>query len=422
MNIEIINTGTELMLGSTLNTHHQWLARELFQAGYLVTRQLTVADDGPSIQEAAREALGRADLILITGGLGPTSDDLTRELIAALLGKKLALDESILDRISSFYQDRQRALPPSTRVQAMVPEGARVLTNHYGTAPGLAMECQPNPYRKDGRASLLILLPGPPRELHPMFQEQVLPWVKQKFVLNQPFFARILRTTGLGESSIEEKIGPVLTGLVSEGLELGYCARIGQVDLRLIGRGVRAQEVVGEAEAIIRRELGDAIYGVGEVLLESEVVRMLTEKRQTLSLAESCTGGLIAHRITNVPGASQVLLAGFVTYSNTAKTQFLGVPDEIIRAHGAVSEAVARAMAEGARQHAGSDFALAVTGIAGPAGGSAAKPVGTVFIALASRDETRIVRQFNPLDRESFKLMVSQQALNMLRKKILEPV
>jgi nicotinamide-nucleotide amidase len=419
LNIEIINTGTELMVGSSLNTHHQWMARELYQAGYLVTRQTTVADHGPSIQAAAREALGRADLILITGGLGPTSDDLTRELIAALLGKKLSLDNSVLERIAVFFRERKREVPPSTRVQALVPEGALVLANACGTAPGLAMECHPNPCRTDGLPALLIMLPGPSRELQPMFREQVLPLVKRKYALDQPISACVLRTTGLGESVIEERIGPVLAPLVPKGLELGYCAQIGQVDLRLIGRGARAQEVVREAETIIRQELGQAIYGMGETLLESEVVRLLTEGGQTLSVAESCTGGLVSHRITNVPGASKVLLAGFVTYSNEAKEKLLGVRGELIRDHGAVSDAVARAMAEGALRRTGSNYAVAVTGIAGPSGGSEAKPVGTVYIGLAASDETRVVRQFNPIDREAFKRVTSQQTLDLLRRKIL---
>jgi nicotinamide-nucleotide amidase len=416
LNIEIINTGTELMLGGVLNTHHQWLAQQLYLAGYVVSRQTSVPDDGRAIQDAIRDALGRADLVLTTGGLGPTSDDLTRDLIAALLGKKLSYDAEVLKHIEHFYTDRKREIPVTTRVQAAVPEGARVLANAHGTAPGLAMEVDPNPFRPGAGASLLVLLPGPRRELKPMFREQVLPLIQMRFPLEQPFAARILRTTGLGESAIEERISPRLRLLVEQGLELGYCAQVGQVDLRLVARGDRAGTLVSEGECILRDELGPAIFGEDEATLEAIVVQRLTALNQTLALAESCTGGLIAHRITNVPGASRVLLAGLVTYSNEAKQTLLGVQTDTLAQHGAVSEAVAREMAVGALVRSGSDIALAVTGIAGPGGGSPTKPVGTVFIGLATHQTTEVIRQFNPVDRETFKFATSQQALNLLRR------
>jgi nicotinamide-nucleotide amidase len=416
LNIEIINTGTELMLGGVLNTHHQWLARQLYLQGYFVSRQTAVPDTGPVIQAAVKEALSRADLIITTGGLGPTSDDLTRELVASLLGRKLVLEERVLRPIEAFYAARQRPTPPTTRVQALVPEGAQVLLNAHGTAPGLVIEVDPNPFRAGQSSSLLVMLPGPTRELRPMFSEQVLPLLRQRFPLNQPFAAQTLRTTGLGESVIEERIGPRLAELVQDGLELGYCAQVGQVELRLIGRGARANALVTQAESIIRQELDIAIFGQGDDLLETVVVRKLTEKHKTLALAESCTGGFLAHRITNVPGASAVLLAGWITYSNEAKQRLLGVRSETLAQHGAVSEATAREMAEGVRERLGTDYALSVTGIAGPAGGSEAKPVGTVFIGLATPEKTEVIRQFYPVDRETFKFAASQQALDLLRR------
>jgi nicotinamide-nucleotide amidase len=241
----------------------------------------------------------------------------------------------------------------------------------------------------------------------------------EKFPVDTPMTTRILRTTGLGESVIEEKIAPRLQALIQEGLELGYCAQMGQVDLRLVGRGAPAHHLVTEAETVIRQELGTAIFTEGDDLLETVVIRLLTEQQSTLALAESCTGGLISHRLTNIPGASQALLAGCVTYSNAAKQDLLGVLPETLARHGAVSETVAREMAEGTRRRFGSDYALSVTGIAGPTGGSEAKPVGTVFLGLVEAQRTEVRHQFYPVDRETFKLMVSQQALDMLRRALL---
>ncbi|HEX4645883.1 MAG TPA: molybdopterin-binding protein, partial [Verrucomicrobiae bacterium] len=214
MNIELINTGSELMLGFILNTHQQWLCRQLADAGYVVSRQTAIADSGPAIQQTVSEALNRADLILVTGGLGPTSDDLTRDLIASLLGRKLRLDAGILAKIEAFFAERHRPLPENAKVQAQVPEGALVLPNPHGTAPGLAMEISPNPFRSGGKTTWLVMLPGPPRELRPMFTDQVLPLVRQKFPLDEAFVCRTLRTTGLGESYVEEKIARQLTPLV----------------------------------------------------------------------------------------------------------------------------------------------------------------------------------------------------------------
>jgi nicotinamide-nucleotide amidase len=418
-NIELINTGSELLLGRVLNTHQQWICAQLAARGYGVSRQTCVADDGPSIQTAAREALGRADLVLTTGGLGPTSDDITRDLIAQLLGRSLVLDASVMADIEQRFARLKRTLPRSMEIQAMVPTGARVLRNANGTAPGLAIEVSPNPFRADGTRSWLVLLPGPPRELRPMFQESVLPLLQKEYPLERPFVCRTLHTTGMGESMVEEKIAGPLQPLVKGGLELGYCARIGEVDVRLIARGGNASEVVAESESIVRRILGKLVFSADGENLETTVVSALTERHQTLALAESCTGGFIAHRVTNVPGASAVLLAGMVTYSNEAKKNLLAVKAETLEEFGAVSAEVAWQMAEGARERSGADFALAVTGIAGPGGGTPAKPVGTVYIALADRTKTMVEERFNPYDRETFKFVTAQQALEMLRRALL---
>jgi nicotinamide-nucleotide amidase len=420
MRIEIINTGAELMLGRILNTHQQWLCRQLADLGLTVDRQVAIDDSGPAILQAVRDALAaQPDLVIATGGLGPTSDDRTRTLIAELLGKSLHEDPSVVAHIESFFTARHKRMPASCRVQAQVPDGATVLANAHGTAPGLVMELPPPP----GRANpgLLILLPGPPRELRPMFTDQVVPILRRTFAGEAPFACRTLKTTGLGESVVEEKVAPPLDPLVQQGMDLGYCARVGEVELRFTARGPQAEALVRQAESIAREKLGDRIYGTDDDLLETVVIQEMTARQLTLAVAESCTGGLVAHRLTNVPGASAVLMAGFVTYSNDAKRQLLHVRPETLAAHGAVSEAVVREMAAGAREAAGTDFAVSVSGIAGPSGGTRDKPVGTVWMGLATRDKVVAQRCFNPYDRETFKFVSSQQVLDLLRRHVLAP-
>ncbi len=419
MNIELINTGSELMLGRVLNTHQQWLCRQLADRGYVVSRQVAVADTAAEIQQAVREALSRADLVITTGGLGPTTDDLTRDAIAQLLGRQLHEDAAIAASLETWFTSRKRPMPPSIRIQAMVPEGALVLPNANGTAPGLIMEAPTPAGTPVNRAAWLVMLPGPPRELRPMFNDQVLPWLTRQFPVAEPFTCRTLRTTGIGESAVQERIAGPLADLVKRGLEIGYCARVGEVDVRLIARGKHGASVVAEAESQVRELVGRHIFGVEDDTLEAAVVRRLTERRQTLAVAESCTGGRLASRITDVPGASAVFLGGAVAYSNALKQSLLGVRAETLAAHGAVSEATAREMAEGARLRFGADFALAVTGIAGPTGGTDAKPVGTVFIALATAERTTVLAPVNRYDRETFKNVTSQQTLELLRQELV---
>jgi nicotinamide-nucleotide amidase len=418
LNIEIINTGSELMLGLVLNTHQQWLCRQLADIGYEVGRQVAVPDTGPAIQQAVRESLARADLVIVTGGLGPTSDDLTRDLIAGLLGKKLHLDGPTLRRLEGFFAGRKRPMPESARVQAQVPEGATVLENPNGTAPGLAMEVAPNPFRADGKAGWLVMLPGPPREMRPMFTNLVVPLMREKLPVPAEFVSLTLRTTGVPESAVEGKIAGPLAPLVAAGLELGYCAHSGQVDVRLIGRGPAGRQLVGQGEAIVRSQLGEQIFGTQDEELAEVIVRLLTQRKETLVLAESCTGGYVANRITDVPGASAVLVCGLVTYSNDSKQNLLGVRAETLAAHGAVSKPTAEEMAEGARARYGTDHAIAVTGIAGPSGGTPEKPVGTVFIAVANARHTFVISPFNPFDRATFKTVTCHQALELLRRSL----
>jgi nicotinamide-nucleotide amidase len=419
VHVELINTGSELMLGRVLNTHQQWLCRNLADLGYLVSRQVAVADTGPHIGDAIRESLARSDLVITTGGLGPTSDDITRDHVAQLLGKRLLVDQAVLADIKGFFEKRKRAMPDATRVQALVPEGGIVLRNAYGTAPGLAIEVAPNPFREGQRKSWLIMLPGPPREMRPMFAEVVRPLLTKMFTPPAPFFCRTLRSTGIGESVVEEQIAADMQPLISAGLEIGYCSRPGEVDVRFSAIGTGGESLVTQAAKLARDKLGKHIFGEGDIELPETVVRLLTEKRQTLALAESCTGGSVSNAITNVPGASAVLLAGLVTYSNQAKQRFLGVRAETLSTCGAVSEPVAMEMAEGARLTTGASYALSITGIAGPTGGTPVKPVGTVFIGLAGPGGISVVRNVNPFDRATFKQVTTQQALELLRQELV---
>lgn len=416
--IEVINTGSELLLGRVLNTHQLFLCRRFADAGAVVTRLTCVSDAGEEIEQAVREALARADVVVTTGGLGPTSDDRTRDRIAALLGRKLVVNQTVLSRIENWFCGRKRPMPQSTAVQAQVPEGAMVLLNQHGTAPGLIIDVPAGNFR--AAKSSLVMLPGPPRELRPMFDDQVLPWFRDQFPDVTEFVCCTLKTSGLGESRVEEIVAPKLQSLVGRGLEIGYCARTGEVDVRFVARGAGAKAIVAEAETITRELLGDCVFGSDDEQLEQVVVRLLAERHRWLALAESCTGGFIANRITNVPGASAVLWGGGVTYANDAKMKLVGVSEETLREHGAVSEATAREMAEGVRRISKSDYAIAVTGIAGPSGGSAEKPVGTVFIAVATPRGVEVRRSLNDFDRETFKYVTSQQALDMLRRALLK--
>lgn len=409
MQAEVINTGSELLLGLVTNTHLGYLAGELSPCGVTIARQVCVPD-GPPVREALEAALDRADLVFSTGGLGPTTDDITREAAAGLLGLPLLPDEEILSGIRARFA--RRGLPMADRVarQAMVPAGAEVLPNPHGTAPGLYF---PPSVLGGRRARHLFLLPGPPRELRPMMTDFVLP--KLRAVLPSSAFRerRIYRLTGIGESQVEERIGQQLEE--RGDLEVGYCARPSEVDFRLIGPA----PLLAETEAAIRNAVGEWIYSDGDPL-EAAVVRLLRGKHLTLATAESCTGGSLAGRLTDVPGASDVFLAGYVTYANEAKEATLGVPADLLSAHGAVSEPVAAAMAEGARRVSGAQFALSTTGIAGPGGGAEGKPVGTVYIGLASAGHPTVVRRcFFPLDRPTFKRMTTSAALDLLRRQVL---
>jgi nicotinamide-nucleotide amidase len=403
----VINTGTEILLGDVLNTHLTFIAREIFPLGLRVERQISVPD-GTAIRDALQENFHRAEIVFVTGGLGPTTDDITREITAELLGLDLLADPELEHTITPRLRTRGIRLTNRILRQAQVPRGAEVLSNENGSAPGLYLAANLN----GSIAPHLFLLPGPPRELQPMFTETVVPLLRRIVRQDEIFACRTYRIVGMGESYVEEAVGEEL--LAISGLELGYCARMGEVDLRVIG----STWIVEQADAVVQRKLAASILSTSGENLETVIVRLLTAKSGTLAVAESCTGGFLAHRITNVPGASAVFLAGYITYSNEAKTASLAVDPATILEHGAVSEPVARAMAEGARAKSGATFALATTGIAGPGGGSEVKPVGTAYIALAGGGETVVRHLFFPSDRETFKQLATQMALNLLRERL----
>jgi nicotinamide-nucleotide amidase len=407
MRIELINTGSELLLGFTVNSHLNYIARKLLGIGFRLSRQVAIADDREEMRAAVAEALQRNDVILITGGLGPTSDDFTRDIVAELLGRKLVRDEAVAAHIGERMRKRGIKLPDSIYVQALVLEGAQVLLNANGTAPGLAIEHE---------SKLVVLLPGPPRELKPMFENQVLPLLQKHLGAPARADCRMFKVVGLAESMVEEKVAPVLADL--GGIELGYCARMGEVEVRILAN---LKSVADEAERRIRTALGDHIFGMDEDRLEEVVVRKLIAARQTIAVAESCTGGMIANRITNVSGSSETFLNGWVTYSNESKMQLLGVREETLKKFGAVSEVVAREMAEGARRNSGATYALSATGIAGPTGGTPEKPVGLLYIGLATPARTEVRRHMFPFDRETFKFFASQTALDLVRRQLLKP-
>ena len=411
MRAGLINTGTELLLGDVQDAHLAFIAREIFPLGLRIEERRTVPDTD-AIGRSLAELFPGYEMLFVTGGLGPTSDDITRETVADLLGLELRQHPELLESLRQRLRLRGIKWAAGIARQADVPSGAQVLPNENGSAPGFYLKANINPRISSPH---LFVLPGPPRELQPMFRKYVIP-ILRFLAPSSAIEQRIYKIAGMGESSVEEAIGEKV--LAIPGIELGYCARPGEVDLRTIGK----PEPIQQAEAIIRSALGFSIFSTADETLEEVVVRLLTKRNQTLATAESCTGGLIAHRVTNVPGASQIFVAGYVCYANRAKIGMLNVDRNLIEKHGAVSEPVARSLAEHVRVCAGSDYALATTGIAGPTGGSAEKPVGTVYVGLASAESETIAKKFFfSTDRETFKQLAAQSALDLLRRKILAP-
>lgn len=407
----LINTGTELLLGDVQDAHLAFIAREILPLGLRIDERRTVPDSDV-IRRTLIELFPHCEILFVTGGLGPTTDDITREKVAESLGLELHQDPQLLAWLQQRLQVRGIKWTSGIARQADVLAGARVLPNENGSASGFYLKANINPRVPSPH---VFVLPGPPREFQPMFRKFAMPILKSIIEVPLPVERRSYSIAGVGESLVENAIGEKV--LAIPGIELGYCARPGEVEARIIG----GSNAIRAADAIIRRELGASIFSDNDESLESVVVRLLKKRKETLATAESCTGGLIANMVTNVSGASEVFLAGYVTYANSAKCDVLNVDAKLIEKHGAVSEVVARAMVEGARTRAGSTYGLATTGIAGPMGGSDEKPVGTVYIALASGDSKIVVKKFLfPTDRETFKQLAAQTALDLLRRRLLK--
>lgn len=409
-NAEIVSVGTELLQGALLDTNALFLAEMLHGIGIEVLYRTTVGDDRGRIGQVLRQARNRAAVVILTGGLGPTKDDHTRDALADVSGRPLGLHSETLKRIEERFARRGISLPEGVKRQAWIPEGFVVLPNRYGTAPGLRWE-------EDG--SLLIALPGPPREMRPLFNEQVLPALLQGMKSGRLIRTRTVKVCGLREAEVEERIQDLLG---DDHPSMSLLARPGEIHIRVTVSG-RQQEVESQLhlwEEKLRDCLGDTVFGIDEERLEEAVGRLLRVQGKTVAVAESCTGGLLAHRITNVAGSSDYFERGIVSYSNRAKEELLQVPSSLIERHGAVSPEAAVAMAAGVRRLVGADVGVAVTGIAGPGGGTEAKPVGLTYIALAdAQGEDWRKHQFS-FDREDNKLWASQMALEMLRRYLLK--
>lgn len=378
MKAEIIAIGSELVSGQSLDTNSQWLSRELGRFGIPVRFHTTLGDDLAENVEAFRVAFGRAELVLMSGGLGPTQDDLTREALAQVAGVPLVEDAGSLTAIEAMFARRGRAMAPRNRVQALLPQGAEPLANRIGTAPGIWM----------GHARTLIgCLPGVPHEMRIMFDEQVLPRLRQAGCVTRTFVYRKINMFGKGESDIEaEAMDLTARGRVPE---VGITAHEATISLRIVGEGADAEEarrMIEPTAALIYERFGPLIVGEGTDDVADGLVRLLASTRTTLATAESCTGGLVAHLVTSIPGVSAFYPGGVVSYANDAKVELLNVPRAQLDAHGAVSPEVAAAMAAGVRERFRADLGLSVTGIAGPGGGSAEKPVGLVYLGLATAD------------------------------------
>ena len=411
MRAEMISVGTELLLGQIVDTNAPYLSTVLSALGIDVYYRITVGDNAARLAETLRTALSRADLVITIGGLGPTQDDLTKETIAKVLGEQMVMDTESEKVIRAFFERRGLQIAQSNLKQALKPETGMPMPNSVGTAPGVIVE-------KAGK--IVIALPGPPGELMPMVEKSVIPYLSQK-ALGAPtvLVSRILKVVGIGESAAEEKVKDLLS---NRNPTIAPYAGAGEVQFRISAKASNreeALELIAGLEQKARERLGEFIYGVDEETLESVVVHALIERKLTLVLAESCTGGLIAHRVTNVPGSSNTFLAGIVSYSNRAKSDFLDVPEDLIYTHGAVSPEVAEAMANGAAARTGADITLGVTGIAGPGGGSAEKPVGLVYIGLRTPDGTSATKNVFGGSRTEIKLRASQAALNLVRTWLL---
>jgi len=410
--IEFIAVGSELLSSVFMETDSLFLAERLEELGLRLSFKTVVSDDLEDIKEALKVARKRSQLIFISGGLGPTEDDRTRQAVAGLLKRKLVFRQDILDKIKKRFESRALTMSPSNRRQAYIIEEAEVLDNPHGTAPGMWLETEDY---------IMVLLPGPPAELKPMLENIVLPRLaeyKKKKILKA-----VVKITGAGESWVEDMIKPVYQQ--SPGyIELTTLASPGDVQIRLSMMAEESEKqkirTFERIKSKIIEILGNRVYSTQGESLEEVVGRKLTEMKKTLACAESCSGGLLAHRLTGIPGSSNYFLEGFVTYSNRAKIKELGVPEKLIKEKGAVSPEVAEAMASGMREKSGADYTLSISGIAGPGGGTPSKPVGLVYVGLAWSGGVAVERYLFKGIRDQIKFQATQKALDMLRLKLIE--
>ena len=407
MNAEIIAVGSELLTPQRIDTNSLWLTGELNALGVEVVSKAVVGDDRSRLAQAVRAAHARSELVILTGGLGPTEDDVTRDAVAAALGRGQTLHEDLLEAIQARFARMGRRMAEINRRQAFLIDGAEALPNPNGTAPGQWIV-------NDGRA--IALLPGPPGEMRPMFTAEVLRRL-EPLLPHQVILAQSYRIALMAESDVDQRIAPVYTRYANPVTTILAAAGDIQIHLRArCGTPEEAQALLAEVGAQIEAILGDAIYARSPDPLEAVVGTALRARSETLSVAESCTGGLVAERITAIPGASDYFLGGFLTYNDRIKTMLLGVPEELLREHTAVSELVAEAMARGARERTGSSWGLSVTGVAGPDGGTDTNPVGTIFVGLAGPAGVESHRRRFLGDRERVRTFASQLALDTLRR------
>ncbi|HYL54655.1 MAG TPA: competence/damage-inducible protein A [Gemmatimonadales bacterium] len=417
MKLEVLTIGTELLLGHTVDTNAAELGRALAAAGAEIVRRTTVPDRPEAIRAAVAEALERTGFVMTTGGLGPTHDDMTKTVVAELMDKRLVLDEPLLASIAERFKRMGRPMPAINRTQAEVPEGAAVLPNPRGTAPGLWVE--------DTQGRVVVLLPGVPREMRGLLVEHVLPRLVERQGgspdARRVVQSRTVRTTGVSESALAERVGDI-EGEIAP-LTLAYLPSVEGVDLRVTAWALEPAEAERRIAAAVERLRAAAnghAYGTDDTDLAAAVLETLRRGRHRLAVAESCTGGMIAERITAIPGASDTFIGGVVAYADVIKTAALKVPLETLEAHGAVSEETVRAMAEGAQRLFAVDCTIAVTGIAGPGGGSPEKPVGTVWLAARVHTTTRALKRVFPGDREEIRRRAAQAGLDLLRRLLVE--
>jgi nicotinamide-nucleotide amidase len=414
--VELITIGDELLLGFTIDTNAAHISRTLATNGIEVVRRTTVGDEADKIAQAVREALDRTRSVITTGGLGPTSDDLTKPAIAAIFGRKMKLDESIAAQLEQRWRARfpTSSYPQSNRAQAEIPEGARILTNRHGTAPGIWLE--------DEKGRWVAMMPGVPREMRGMLKEELLPAILARSKGEATVvYSVTLRTTGIAESAIAELLGPDFLG--APGTELGslplaFLPGVAGVDLRVTAKGLpreRAEPLVRKAIEKLRTKVAAYVYGEDEVDLAAVVLDKCRSLGITLAVAESCTGGMLGERLTNVPGSSDVFLGGVIAYHNDVKRDSLGVKADDIERYGAVSEQVALLMAAGVRERLKAKIGVSITGVAGPGGGSPEKPVGLVWVAVQYADG-RTRRLHLPGDRNEIRQRATQAALEMVRR------